>query len=265
MRILLCSNIYPPDFIGGAELIASYHAKTLKQMGHHPVVFAGQCDPQLSHYAMTLDPVGEVPVHRVNLTSADYDTRLVNFFHPEVDRQFEALLQVFRPDVVHMHNIIGLSAGMIHLAKLHGARMVVTLHDYWGFCFKNTLIYADQNICRDFSRCRDCQNQIQDGARAIPIRIAGTSFIALQFAEVDAFISPSHYLAGQYLKAGIPPHKMHVIPNGLDVKSFSRMIKTPANGMVRFSFIGYLGRNFKGIQHPNRSHGPSEGPPVAAV
>lgn len=245
MKILLCSNIYPPDFIGGAELIASYHAKTLKQMGHQPVVFAGRCDPRIVHYAVSQDSVDEVPVYRVNLTNADYDTRLVNFFHTEVDRQFEALLQTWRPDVVHMHNIIGLSAGMIHLAKLYGARTVMTLHDYWGFCFKNTLIYVDQKICQDFSRCRDCQDQIPDGARALPIRMRN-DFLALQFAEVDAFISPSRYLAGQYFQAGIPPHKMHVISNGLDVKRFARIAKTPANGMVRFSFIGYLGEH-KGI------------------
>jgi glycosyltransferase involved in cell wall biosynthesis len=145
-----------------------------------------------------------------------------------------------------MHNMTGLSLGMIHAAKLHGARVVITLHDFWGFCYKNTLIDMDQKICQDFSRCRDCQKEIQDGPRTLPIRMRN-DFVALQFAEVDAFISPSQYLADKYIEAGTPRHKMHVIWNGLDVSRFARIVKTPANGTVRFSFIGYLGEH-KGIQ-----------------
>jgi glycosyltransferase involved in cell wall biosynthesis len=244
--VLLCSNIYPPDFVGGAELIASYHAKTLKQMGHKPVVFAGRSEPALPHYAMSQDSMDGVPVYRIQLATGDFDSRTVNFFHPEVDRQFETVLQTCRPDVVHMHNMIGLSLGMIHAAKLHGARIVMTLHDFWGFCFKNTLIDADQKICQDFSRCRNCQNAIQDGPRTLPIRMRN-DYLALQFAHVDAFISPSQYLASMYIRAGVPPHKMHVIWNGLDIDRFARIIKTPSHGTVRFSFIGYLGEH-KGIQ-----------------
>src|SRR5579871_5964631 len=58
--ILLCSNIYPPEFVGGAELIVSYHAKTLQQLGHNPIVFAGRGDPLLSHYAVSQDSVDGV-------------------------------------------------------------------------------------------------------------------------------------------------------------------------------------------------------------
>lgn len=237
--------MYPPDVSGGAEIIASCHAKTLQQMGHKPIVFAGRRDPDLAHYGVSQDVVDEVPVYRVHLGHTDFDTRLVNFFHPEVDRQFETLLQAYRPDVVHMHNMTGLSVGMVHAAALSGAHIVITLHDFWGFCFKNTLIYADGKICQDFSRCRDCQNEFHDGPRVLPMRMRN-DLLALQFAEVDAFVSPSQYLADMYVRAGIPPHKMHVISNGLDVSRFARIAKTPSNGTVRFSFIGYLGEH-KGL------------------
>jgi glycosyltransferase involved in cell wall biosynthesis len=243
--ILLCSNIYPPYSVGGAELIASYHAKTLLQMGHKPIVFAGCDDPRRPHYTVYKDSVDGVSVYRIQLANADFDAHLVNFFHPEIDRQFEILLQKHRPSVVHMHNIIGLSAGMIRAAKAHGARVVITLHDFWGICFKNTLIDVEQKICDNFSRCRDCQKEFRDGLRTLPIRMRN-DFLALQFAEVDAFISPSQYLANMYIKAGIPPHKMHVIWNGLDVDRFAGIVKKPSNGKVRFSFIGYLGEH-KGV------------------
>jgi len=244
--VLLCSNLYPPNFVGGAELIVAYHAKTLQQMGHHPIVFAGRSEAGLSHYAVTHDTFEGVPVHRVQLSCDDFDSRLVNFFHPPVDRQFEDLLVKSRADVVHMHNMIGLSLGIIHTARRLGVPTVMTLHDFWGFCFKNSLIDADNRICEDFSRCHECQKEIADDQRVLPIRMRN-DFMALQFAEVDAFISPSQYLADTYVRAGIPKHKIHVISNGLDVDRFSRIVKERAHGMVRFTLIGYLGEH-KGVQ-----------------
>jgi len=242
----LCSNLYPPNFGGGAELIVAYHAKTLQQMGHHPIVFAGRSEAGLSHYAVTHDTFEGVPVHRVQLSCDDFDSRLVNFFHPPVDRQFEDLLVKCRADVVHMHNMIGLSLGIVHTAKRLGVPTVMTLHDFWGFCFKNTLIDADNRICEDFSRCHECQKEIADDQRVLPIRMRN-DFMALQFAQVDAFISPSQFLADTYVRAGIPRRKMHVISYGLDVNRFSRIVKARANGLVRFTLIGYLGEH-KGVQ-----------------
>jgi glycosyltransferase involved in cell wall biosynthesis len=243
--VLFCSNLYPPNFVGGAELIVASHARTLRQMGHQPVVFAGRSEPGLSHYAVTHDMFEGVPVYRVQLSCDDFDSRLVNFFHPPVDGQFEDLLVKCRADIVHLHNLIGLSLGVVHTAKRLGVPTVMTLHDFWGFCLKNTLIDADNRICEDFSRCHECQTEFVDNQRALPIRMRN-DFMALQFAEIDAFISPSRFLADTYIRAGIPKHKMHVISNGVDVDRFSRIVKTRANGLVRFTLIGYLGEH-KGV------------------
>jgi glycosyltransferase involved in cell wall biosynthesis len=210
------------------------------------VVFAGRSEAGLSHYSVTQDTFEDVPVYRVQLSSADFDPRLVNFFHLPVERQFEDLLVQCRAGVVHMHNMIGLSLGIVHTAKRLGASTVMTLHDYWGFCFKNTLIDADNRICADFSRCHECQSEIAGRQRRLPIRMRN-DFLALQFAEVDAFVSPSRFLADAYVRAGIPWHKMHVISNGIDVDRFSRVVKPRRNGLVRFTSMGYLGEH-KGVQ-----------------
>ena len=41
-KVLVCTNAYPPHFIGGAELIAHAHAKALQQRGNQVLVFAGE-------------------------------------------------------------------------------------------------------------------------------------------------------------------------------------------------------------------------------
>jgi glycosyltransferase involved in cell wall biosynthesis len=244
--ILICANVYPPDFIGGAELIAHYQAKALQRAGHEVIIYTGDIAEGPARYDLRHDVYDGLPVYRVHLVGPDYQNDYVNFFHPEVEKQFRGLLEKHAPDVVHLHNIIGLSAGIIHAAKQSGARTVLTLHDHWGFCFKNTIIKRHNEICDDFYRCHECMLAIHDGAdRNIPIRMRN-DYIGLLFDEVDCLVSPSLYLAEQYVRAGFAVGKMRVIWNGIDLERFSRVPKTPRRGPVRFTYIGYMGAH-KGV------------------
>jgi len=244
--ILVCSNVYPPHFLGGAELIAHYHAKLLKQRGLNVIIFAGDNSGRDARYSMRQDCYEGLPIFRVSLLPQDYQSEFVNFSHPTVESHFNTLVDAFSPDVVHFHNIIGLSVGIIHAAKRRGIKTVMTLHDHWGFCYKNTLIKRNNEICADYTRCAECMPFISDGAaRNIPIRMR-QDFLKLQLAEVDTFISPSRYLAETYVRAGIPIEKIKLIWYGIDVARFSRVNKKQRSERIRFTFIGYFGAH-KGI------------------
>lgn len=246
-KILLCSNVYPPNFIGGAELIAHQQAKQLQNLGYNVCVFTGDISEQGKRHSTRREDYDGLIVYRIRLTHEDFNNKFENFIHKEVDEYFKKILKKFSPDIVHFHNSIGLSIGLIHIAKQQGIKTVLTLHDHWGFCFKNTLIKNNNEICQDFSRCHDCMPIIPGETNLnLPMRMR-QDFFAFQFEEVDAFISPSQYLANAYIKAGIPPKKIHVIWNGIDVKRFSSIKKTPDPfGNIQFSFIGHFGKH-KGI------------------
>jgi glycosyltransferase involved in cell wall biosynthesis len=245
-KILICCNVYPPHFIGGAELIAHYQAKVLKKMGNDVVIFAGDHQSNGARHSMRKEYFDGLAVYRVCLTYEDFQPDYVNFFHASVERHFNDLLDSFQPDVVHFHNIVGLSIGIIHIAKRKGIRTLMTLHDHWGICYKNTLMKNDETPCRDYSRCEECQTHISDGVqRNIPLRMR-KDYIEMQLDDIDVFISPSKYLADRYIEAGFPKEKFHVIWNGVDVAHFSAIRRTSNNGLVRFTFIGYFGRH-KGI------------------
>lgn len=246
-KILLCSNVYPPNFIGGAELIAHQQAKQLQNLGYNVCVFTGDISEHGKRHSTRREDYDGLIVYRIRLTHEDFNNKFENFIHNEVDEYFKKILKKFSPDIVHFHNIIGLSIGLIHIAKQQGIKTVLTLHDHWGFCFKNTLIKNNNEICQNFSRCHECMPIIPGETNLnLPMRMR-QDFFAFQFEEVDAFISPSQYLASAYIKAGIPPKKIHVIWNGIDVKRFSSIKKTPDPfGNIRFSFIGNFGRH-KGI------------------
>jgi glycosyltransferase involved in cell wall biosynthesis len=244
--ILICSNVFPPTVIGGAELVAYYHARELWARGHQVAVFCGDTSGQWERHSMRRESFQEMSVFRIALEPTDFSSENVNFFHSAVEQHFEAILDELKPDVVHLHNIIGLSAGLLGRSHRRGIRTVLTVHDHWGFCYKNTILKTGQNVCSDFSRCSECMPYIEDGAdRHIPIRLR-RDFLAMQLVEADAIISPSAYLAGAYIRAGVPSSRVKIISYGTDVERFSRVAKTARSGSPRFTFVGYLGYH-KGV------------------
>lgn len=246
-KILICCNAYPPNFIGGAELIAHSQAKALNKSGHDVVVFTGDTHAGGDRYSIKQETYDNLTVYRVRLFPQDYRSDFINFSHQIVEEHFKALLDKFSPEVVHFHNIIGLSIGIIHIAKTRGIRTVLTLHDHWGFCYKNTIIKINDEICHNFSECADCMHFIHDqDKRGIPMHMR-TDFLAMQMHDVDIFISPSQYLAEAYIRAGLPKEKFRVIPYGIEIQKFKLISKDKSlDGSVRFTFVGYLGRH-KGL------------------
>ena len=246
MRILICCNVYPPNIIGGAELIAHYQGVALRAAGHDIRVFAGDTHSTRRRYTAWDDVYDGLRVRRIRLSAEDFDSARANFSHPAVESNFVAILEEFQPQVVHFHNLIGLSVTIARLAHEAGATTVLTLHDHWGFCFKNTAMRTESEPCADTTACRECQSHIDDGQmRRIPMRMR-QDYFRLLGNVVDAFVSPSRYLADSYIAAGFPASRMHVVWNGIDVERFSRIDRVRSAEVVRFSFIGHFGRH-KGV------------------
>lgn len=245
-KIVICCNVYPPNFVGGAELIAHAQAKILKQMGHEVIIFTGDTHIHGERHSLKKEIYDGLTIYRARLVAQDYQPEFINFTHKKVEEHFKTILDAFSPDIVHFHNIIGLSTGIIHVAKSKGIKTIMTLHDYWGFCYKNTIIKRDSEICNDHTKCSECMPFIQDEDRKnIPIRMR-RDFIEMQLHDIDFFISPSQYLAEAYIRAGFPGEKFKVIWNGIDVQRFAGISKSKMKKKIRFTFIGFFGVH-KGI------------------
>lgn len=191
-KIIICCNVYPPNFIGGAELIAHDHAKVLKSLGYDVIIFAGDTQGHGERHSLRKETYDSLTVYRVTLTWEDFHQSNFNFTHKRVEEHFKNILDSFSPNIAHFHNIIGLSVGLIHIAKRKGLKTVLTLHDYWGFCYKNTILKKEDKICQDYSKCAECMPYVSEGAyKNIPISMRN-DFLTIQFKNVDVFISPGH-------------------------------------------------------------------------
>lgn len=245
-RVLICSNVYPPHFVGGAELVAHEYAKCLVRLGHRALVFAGDTRGRRRRHVTWRESYDGVPIVRVSLDSTDFDTAFASFSHPDLDREFVSLVEAFRPTVVHGHNLNGLSVGVLPAARSRGIPTILTLHDHWGFCFRNTLIKRPGEICHDYRRCAECLPFISCGAdRRLPIRLRN-DFVATALGAADLLVSPSRYLADRYGEAGFAPTRIATIPYGIDVARFAHLRERPAPTRPRFTFVGYFGEH-KGL------------------
>src|SRR5678815_269114 len=120
VRVLLVCNVYPPRFVGGAELIAHEQAKTLKSLGYQVEVFAGETQPFGEHHQVMREIWDGIPVNRVSMLPRDYEPGYVNFTHRTIERHFDDVLARFRPDIVHAHNLVGLTTMVPYLARRAG-------------------------------------------------------------------------------------------------------------------------------------------------
>lgn len=243
MRILVVSNLYPPRAVGGAELVAHRHAIELKRRGHEVSVFAGR--PPKSNQSggeMDLEVVDGLDVHLLSLRSLEPDRA---FHWDAAGRRFRAVLNDFRPDVVHFHNLSGLGVSLILEAKRFGARTVCTVHDHWGFCARNTLCREGGHICEDFEGCHFCVPNVADEqGKALPTRLR-RDFVMTCLSEVDHLVFPSAYLRSAYSAGGFQTEAAFVQSNGVELERFDPADRQD-EGPVQFAFVGYLGGH-KGV------------------
>jgi len=243
LRILICSSFFPPHYLGGAELIAYQQAKILQRMGHEVRVFYGRLGKSLlrPHRAKTVDD--EFSKTWVSLSPSDISGTSWDFRSPEIAREFRRVLDEFSPDVVHFHNLVGLSVMMIEACHRQGIPTVMTLHDYWGICHKNTLIKNRGDICLEGGlACLGCREMLT-GNLPLPSPVRN-AHILFALRKIDCFIAPSRYLAERYAANGLPRERIAVLKNGIELENFppgSRRRRT-----LTLGFIGHLGKH-KGL------------------
>lgn len=79
---------------------------------------------------------------------------------------YRAFLEKLRPDVVHIHTLMGLHKEFVEIAHSLNIKTVMTSHDYFGLCPKVTM-FRFGKCCDNDHGCRDC---IQCNLSALSLR-----------------------------------------------------------------------------------------------
>jgi glycosyltransferase involved in cell wall biosynthesis len=172
---------------------------------------------------ITLDGL---PVHRIH-TPPRRRNALRDVFDPSLYRATLAELKRLKPDVVHVHNVLGATLAPFVACRAAGVPVVGTLHDYWLLCSSSSLYRQDGTSCASLSGCSGCGHCFRDydvwadlpGRRRI---------FMLGTANARRFISPSQRLIDIHVQAGYRRARFDLVPYGLDEE-----IQSPKNAAIR--------------------------------
>ena len=69
--------------------------------------------------------------------------------------QYYNFLNKIKPDVIHIHTLMGLHKEFIEIANLLGIKTIFTTHDYFGICPK-VVLYRFGEVCNNDNDCKEC-------------------------------------------------------------------------------------------------------------
>ncbi len=232
MRIVVVSAHFPPNFVSGGTLQPQRLARALRARGHDVRVYAGWLGdrPPLESW----DDVDETGLTVRWVASGQWigwgDER--NFDNPDVGAHFASWLAEVRPDVVHLHALQSLGGTLVPAAAAAGAKVVVTMHDFWWCCPRQFLVDRTMRPCSLVVAAGACPCQFdRDWLEARNRRLTA------MLAGADRILAPSASAARVLAANGVDPAKLAVDENGMPEGAPAAADPTPSE-TVRFLFTG---------------------------
>lgn len=240
-RILLVNKFYYPR--GGDCVVVLNTEAMLRQSGMEAEVFAMEYPQNLNARYQPLFP-----------SRVDFAGGLGNKLRAlkrtmgkdDVKAKFEAVLDEFKPNVVHLHNIHSyLSPVVGQLAHERGMRVVWTLHDYKLLCPRYDCLLNGKPCeqCFGGNKLGVITNKCMKGS----LPASAVAWIeALKWnrkvleSNTDVFVCPSQFMAAKMRQGGFDPAKVKVLNNFLDPVKLQRY---QDNGTSpRENYYCYVGR-----------------------
>jgi glycosyltransferase involved in cell wall biosynthesis len=250
LKILVMAHNHPVFFPGGGEIMAYDIFNEIKGSKKYQINFlaATGAISRRPHNGTCLLGVEGAENEYLFYNDA-YNYLQQSNLQPEIlNGEFADLLVELAPDIIHMHHILRFGVEMIALIKnkLPNSKIILTLHDFIPICHRDgqMLKVQDNQLCEKSlaSSCNACFPEISEAQFSLR-----EYFIKTHFEQVDAFVSPSYFLAERYVQWGLPQEKIHIIENGTKPSVPAPPRKLPYRfERNQFAFLGQISL-YKGV------------------
>ena len=260
MRILLVNKYFYRK--GGAETYFFALAEGLRALGHDVAFFSMQHpnnEPSYwsKYFVSEKDYVGDISAFK---KVQEASTLIYSF---EARRKFEALLEEFKPDVIHMNNVhrqLTLSILDAPYLKKHHVPVVYTAHDYILLCPAYTMVNGRGEVC---DACLDkhfihaTKNVCVKGSRAkSALATMEAEFLKFHhaYSKIDLIIAPSQFMKSKLDEGGFASKTVAMqnfltdsqMAMGIRVANTHKFEDAQAGARPYFLFFGRLSKE-KGI------------------
>ncbi|HEU5012661.1 MAG TPA: glycosyltransferase family 4 protein [Roseiflexaceae bacterium] len=226
MNILLVSTYgFDARFPSRPEIL---QARALARRGHHVVAYEYYDPRQTGRVARHEWLPGNVALHRC---------RTWGFFSPDA---LARMLAAERPDIVHIHHLRNLLAFQTaRVARLCGWPVVLTphglLHDGDLVADRERPLDAPLRFDNLITSPRQLIMRLLRGAH--PRRAARNYLIHAPLRLIDGAVALSQHERDLLMQLGVPPERITVLPNAVDLSSFD---EGPTTNDERASSNGVL-------------------------
>lgn len=130
MRIMMVNPFYYPNEIGGTERVVHQLCEEMVKRGHSVAVLSldGQLKNRLPEIINGVSVYRCTEVFTLREIGGYCNVRLTN---TSFNEEIKNVIEKFKPDVAHTHNIYGFSPTIWKQIKKYNIPIVHTLHDYW--------------------------------------------------------------------------------------------------------------------------------------
>ena len=161
MNILHYSLGFPPYRSGGLTKFCMDLAKQQVTDGHKvSMLWAGSFTlfgrKTAIKQGKTHDGIASYEV--INPNPVPYDEGILDikaFLAEGCLSVYTSFLKTLKPDVLHIHTLMGLHKSLLDAAKEQNIRIVFSAHDFFPICAKVTL-FKDGAVCDDAENCLSC-------------------------------------------------------------------------------------------------------------
>ncbi len=230
---------------GGAEKVFLDHNQLLASLGWQVAPFAMTGAKNLS------TPWSDYFVQEIEFgESYSLGEKIVNaakiIHSPEAKRQIRRLINDFKPDIAHAHNIYHhLSTSILPELRRHNIPVVMTLHDLKLACPAYTMI-SDNQICE---QCKSglyhvAKNRCMKGSLLLSGLILMEAYFNRYFNRyednVSRYVVPSQFYIDKFVEWGFARERFVHIPNFVEPEPGQQANGGVSDGANYFVYAGRL-------------------------
>jgi glycosyltransferase involved in cell wall biosynthesis/MoaA/NifB/PqqE/SkfB family radical SAM enzyme len=280
VRIVQVIHGYPMRYNAGSEVYTQTLCHALADR-HEVHVFTREEDSFAPDHRVRREHDADDP--RVTLHVVNTPRNRDRYRQAGVDQRFAELLDLVRPDVVHVGHLNHLSTSLLVGAARRQVPIVYTLHDYWVMCPRGQFMQMHPEDPNDLWPACTGQGDRKCAERCYARYFSGaseeregdvaywTNWVGRRMKHiremtelVDLFIAPARYLHDRYRdEFGIPERKLVYLDYGF---ASDRLVDRRRAAGEPFTF-GYIGTHIpaKGIHHLIQAFGAVRGEPKLRI
>ncbi|SHH85810.1 glycosyltransferase [Cognatishimia maritima] len=237
-HILVINIYFAPYTYGGATVVAEQVAHHLKDdHGYRVTAISAMSRSDMPPYAILKSEVDGIVNYLINLPfGRSYGQTYDN---SEVTEVVARLIRRLEPDLVHLHCLQDIGAGVIGAAKRQGVPVILSTHDFWWLCERQFMIRTEGRYCgQDPIQIENCKGCVDDLSRAQQ-RMERLKALA---AEADLLTFPSQFAHDLCTRSGLVAQDSMVWANGVHLPGqdfpVRQAARRAAESRLVFGFVG---------------------------